>query len=102
MEHLKTIKIHPVHMRPGDTLSMTYSYEDPSEHWNTKHLNLDSVTEPVVIDTVIVYKVVGEFGLKAGRAMILGEDDGTHRDAPFVPGRSVDKANGRVIGVATK
>lgn len=102
MEHLKTIKIHPVHMQPGDTLSLTYSYEEPVEVWNTKHLNLDSVTEPTTVDTVIVYKINNEFGLKAGRALLLGEDDGTHRYAPFVSGLTIDKSNDRTIGVATK
>lgn len=95
MQHIKTHKIHPVHMRVGDTLGLTYTYEEPEGTWNKKYLTLDKVDENMVVDTIIVYKVENEYGLKGvGRALILGEDDGTHKDV--APTKTYDVANMQV------
>lgn len=87
MKHIKTHKINPIYLRPGDTIGLNYSYEEPSGTWNNRYLNVDSVDEPTMINTVIVYKTdSGELGLKAGRVLVMGEDDGTYRDIPLNPG----------------
>ncbi len=96
MEHIKTHKIHPVHLTPKDTISLHYSYEEDGK-LQEKYLKLDKVEQDVMIDTVIVYRVDNEFGLKAGRAIIMGTDDGTYKDLPLsqdtIPvNRSVDHA----------
>ena len=83
MEHIKTHKIAPIYMHPGDTLGLTYTYEEPAGTFHKKYLHLDRVQEGMMIDTVVVYKTNNEFGLKGlGRALILGEDDGTYKDVP--------------------
>lgn len=87
MKHIKTHKINPVYLRPGDTINLHYAYEEPEGVYNERWLNLDSVDEPMTIDTVTVYKTeAGEYGLKSGRALILGEDDGTYKDLPITSG----------------
>ena len=87
MKHIKTHKINTVHLRPGDSIALDYSYEEPAGTWNRRYLTLDSVEEPLIVDTVIVYKTeAGEHGLKAGRVLVMGEDDGTHKDIPINPG----------------
>ena len=76
MEHIKTHKIRPIKLNPGDTLTLSYRYEEPESGVQHKELHLDTVTEPMLIDTVLVYRTEkGEFGLKAGRAIIMGERD---------------------------
>ena len=96
MEHIKTHKIHPVRLSPKDTISLHYTYEEDGKK-QEKYLKLDKVEEDMLIDTVLVYRVGNEFGLKAGRAIIMGQDDGTYKDLPLskdtVPvNRSVDNA----------
>ena len=51
MIHLKTHKILPVHMHPGDTLGLTYTFEEPKGTWNKKYLTLDKIEEPLLVDT---------------------------------------------------
>jgi hypothetical protein len=90
MKHLKTHKIHPVYLRPGDTIGLDYSYEEPEGVVNHRYLTVDSVDKPMMIDTVIVYKTgAGAFGLKSGRVLVMGEDDGTYKDVPLNPGMKV-------------
>jgi hypothetical protein len=82
MEHIGTHKIHPVYLRPGDRITLQYGYEEPEGTFNTRILNVDDVSEPMMVDTVLVYRLEGEFGLKAGRALLMGEDDGTYKNIP--------------------
>ena len=84
MQHIKTHKIHPVYLRPGDTITLDYGWEEPEGTWNSRRLKVDDVTEGMRIDTVLVYRTEnGELGLKGiGRALIMGEDDGTYKDIP--------------------
>ena len=90
MKHLKTHKIHPVYLRPGDTIGLDYSYEEPEGVVNHRYLTVDSVDKPMMIDTVIVYKTgAGAFGLKSGRVLVMGEDDGTHKEIPVNEGMKV-------------
>lgn len=87
MQFLKVHKIAPVYLRPGDTINLHYAYEEPEGVYNERWLNLESVDEPTMIDTVLVYKTEsGEYGLKSGRALLLGEDDGTYKDVPITSG----------------
>lgn len=89
MNPIKVHKIHPVYMRPGDSIHLHYSYQEEADGpFISKNLKIDEVTEPTMIDTVIVYRTeTGDYGLKSGRVLILGEDDGTHKDAPFYDGK---------------
>lgn len=83
MKHIQTHKIQPVRMQPGDTLGLTYTFEEPAGQWNKKYLTIDKVEEDLLIDTIIVYKTENEYGLKGiGRAIILGEDAGAYREIP--------------------
>lgn len=95
MEHLKTHKIQPVYMRPGDTLGLTYTFEEPEGTWNKKYLTLDKVEDEIMIDTIVVYKTENEYGLKGiGRALILGADDGSYKDVE--PTKTYDLAKVQV------
>lgn len=95
MKHIQTHKIQPVRMQPGDTLGLTYTYEEPKGQWNKKYLTIDKVEEELLIDTIIVYKTENEYGLKGiGRAIILGEDDGAYREIPST--QTYDMANVQV------
>lgn len=95
MDLIKTHKIHPVRVRPGDSIFLTYHFEDPPECYQQRLLKVDDFDQEMTIDTVIAYRTVeGEFGLKAGRALILGEDDGTYKDLPINPGKIPRIANG--------
>lgn len=96
MQHIKTHKIHPVYLRPGDTFGLHYAYEEPEGTWHNRYLNVDTVDEPMMVDTIIVYKTdANEFGLKSGRVMIMGEDDSTHIGVPVNEGMKV-LSGGRV------
>lgn len=96
MQHIKTHKINPVYLRPGDTFGLHYAYEEPVGTWHNRYLNVDSVDEPMMVDTIIVYKTDGnELGLKVGRVLVFGEDDGTHREIPVSQGIKV-LSGGRV------
>lgn len=87
MKHIKTHKINPVYLRKGDSFGLHYAYEEPLGTWHNKYINVDTVTEGMMIDTIIVYETEeGELGLKAGRALVFGEDDGTYKDVPVNPG----------------
>lgn len=88
MEHIKTHKIHPVRVRPGDSIFLNYSYEDPKDVWQSRLLKVDDFQEEMTIDTIIAYRTdSGEYGLKSGRALVMGEDDGTYKDIPITEGR---------------
>lgn len=100
MQHVKTHKILPVVVRPGDSINLKYAYEEPKDVWKEKILKVDDFTEEQIIDTVIVYRVNNEYGLKAGRALILGEDDGTYKDVKPETGRAV--IGNRTTSLATK
>jgi hypothetical protein len=88
MNLIKTHKINPVYIRPGDSMHLHYSYQEEADGpYISKHLKMDVFDEPMTIDTVHVYRTEsGEFGLKAGRALIMGEDDGTYKDLPISKG----------------
>lgn len=87
MEHIKTHKIHPVRVLPGDSINLHYSYQEEADGpFISKCLQMDVFAEPMTIDTLIVYRVNNEFGLKGGRALIMGEDDGTYKDLPITDG----------------
>ena len=76
MQLIKTHKINPpVYMRPGDSIRLHYSYQEENDGpYISKHLKLDDIDEGMRMDTVIVYRTEsGEYGLKAGRALIMGE-----------------------------
>lgn len=96
MEHVKTHKIQPVHMQPEDTLSLRYVYEEDGQE-REKILTLEKLEESMIVDTVIVYKTENEYGLKAGRAIIIGEDDGTHKDVPLSESKFIDCGVDRAI-----
>lgn len=73
MEFIKTHKIHPVRVVPGDTIKLHYAYEDDTG-LHGKTVNIDKFDEEMTIDTIHVYRTEeGEYGLKAGRALIMGE-----------------------------
>jgi len=87
MEHIKTHKINPVYVKPGDSMHLHYSYQEEADGpYISKNLKMDVFEEPMMIDTVIVYRVNKEYGLKAGRALVMGEDDGTYKDLPISKG----------------
>ena len=87
MKHLKTHKINPVYLRPGDTFGLHYAYEEPAGTYHDRYLSVESVDEAMMIDTIIVFKTEdGELGLKTGRVLVFGEDDGTHKDIPVTEG----------------
>lgn len=76
MKYIKDVKINPIHARPGDTLSLDYKYcpEIDSNLQITEHYHIEKFEEPMIIDTLKVYEIEpGEFQLKAGRALIMGE-----------------------------
>lgn len=87
----------PLHVRPGDTLNLTYDYKDSRGASRKITKKLDTFDKPETIDTVLVYRTEsGEFGLKGGRALIIGEDDGTHESvAPDSP--AFDRAIGGTL-----
>lgn len=69
----------PIFTHPGDTLDFTYTYEDDVGVKRKITKKLDTFDKPETIDTVLVYRTEsGEFGLKGGRALIIGEDDNTY------------------------
>jgi hypothetical protein len=87
MQLVKTHKIAPIHCRPGDSINLHYSFEEPAGEWHARRLLLDTFEEPTVIDTVLVFRTTdGEYGLKGGRALIIGEDDGTYASLPTTQG----------------
>lgn len=90
MEHIKTHKIAPIHLRPGDTFGLTYTYEEPVGTFHKKHLTLEKIDEPIIIDTVVIFRTNNEYGLKGiGRAIVFGEDDGTYKDIPKSEGKNL-------------
>jgi hypothetical protein len=99
MKHIKTYKINPVYLRPGDSINLDYTYEEPKGVVNRRCLTIDTIEEPMMVDTVIVYKSGnGAFGLKVGRVLVMGEDDGTYKDVPISTGRKI-LSNGRYQNV---
>jgi len=72
LNHLETKSIGPIYLQPGDVLNLTYDYIE-NHIWCRKSIQLDKLTDPEMIDTVILYKIDNEFGLKSGRAVMLGE-----------------------------
>lgn len=88
MQHIKTHKIHPLRVRPGDSINLHYSYEEPENVINQRWIKVDDFTEEMTIDTIIAYRIeTGEYGLKGGRALMFGEDDGTYAHLPVNDGR---------------
>ena len=85
MKLLKTHKIYPVILNPGDCIYLDYTYQDESDGTSiTKTFNIDNVEVQTTVDMVIVYKTEnGEYGLKGGRAIVIGEDDGTYKNVPI-------------------
>ena len=68
-------------------MHLHYSYQEEADGpYISKNLKMDVFEEPMMIDTVIVYRVNKEYGLNAGRAPIMGEDDGTYKDLPISEG----------------
>lgn len=80
MRLINKIKLSlPLHVRPGDTLNLTYDYKDSRGASRKITKKLDTFDKPETVDTVLVYRTEsGEFGLKGGRALIIGEDDNTY------------------------
>ena len=74
MEHIETHSISPIYCQPGDTINLVYDYTEDG-FWSKKTIQLDKLTEPQMIDTIIVYKVNNEYGLKSGRVIIMGETE---------------------------
>lgn len=73
MELIKTHKINLLRVVPGDTIKLHYAYEDETG-LHGKTLTVDRFDEEMLIDTVLVYRTEeGEYGLKGGRALIMGE-----------------------------
>lgn len=66
-------------------MHLHYSYQETEDGpFIDKTLKMDVFDEPMMIDTVVVYRTEeGEYGLKAGRALVMGEDDGTYKDIPI-------------------
>lgn len=62
-------QFEPVHVLPGDTLELTYRDDDGKEYLVAR----EEITERQVIDTAIVVKVDGAFGLKTGFGGFFGE-----------------------------
>lgn len=77
MQLINKIKLSiPLYVRPGDTLNIVYDYKCSSGAKRQITKKLDTFDEPETIDTVLVYRTEsGEFGLKGGRALIIGEED---------------------------
>lgn len=99
MRLINKIKLSlPLHVRPGDTLNLTYDYKDSRGASRKITKKLDTFDKPETIDTVLVYRTEsGEFGLKGGRALILGEDEGTYESvAPDCP--ALDKVDRAIEG----
>jgi hypothetical protein len=83
MQFIKAHKIHPVYLQPGDSISLDYAWEDGGEY-KRSILKVDDVSEPVRIDTILVYRLENQLGLRGiGRAMVMGEDDGTYSHLPL-------------------
>lgn len=97
MKHIKTHKIRPVFVKPGDTINLHYSFEEPEGTYNQRYLTMDTFEEPMKIDTLMVYRTEeNTYGLKGeGRVLIMGEDDGTYVDLPISEGRKY-LSNGRL------
>ena len=90
MQHIKTHKINKIYLQPGDTINLEYSFEEPKDTWNKRWLTLDTVEESTIVDTLIVYRTeVGEYGLKSGRALVMGEDDGAYKHLPITNGHKL-------------
>lgn len=100
MEFIKAIKIPLVYLQPGDTIHLNYVYEESKDVWTTKTIEVDSTDKAELIDTVLVYKIDGEYGMKSGRAIMLGEDDGTYKDLPLTIGSNM--FGGRTTTLAVK
>ena len=77
MHLIQTHKIYPVRIRPGDSMHLHYSYQEEVDGpFISKNLKLDEFDEPMIIDTIHVYRTeTGEYGLKGGRALIMGESE---------------------------
>lgn len=88
MQHIKTHKINPVYTLPGDTIKLHYAYQETTDGpYKSQILTMDTVESPMIIDTVVVYRIENEYGLKAGRALMMGTDDGTYKDIPLSVGK---------------
>lgn len=79
MNILKTHKIAPLHVRPGDQITVNYVEEVKS---NTdvagylKHrLVAHDFDKPQVVDTIVVVKVENTLGLRTGTGIFLGEGE---------------------------
>lgn len=77
MKYIKDVVIKPpIHIQPGDTLSLNYEFspELGSNLIMTTKYHIEKFEEPMTIDTLKVYEIEpGEYQLKAGRALIMGE-----------------------------
>jgi hypothetical protein len=61
-------------------MHLHYSYQETEDGpFIDKNLKMDVFDEPMMIDTVHVYRTEkGEYGLKAGRALIMGKANETN------------------------
>jgi hypothetical protein len=83
----KEYKITPIYLTPGDTISVHYSYQDDSGVQREEHLTVDTVDTGQMVDTILAFKLApGEYGLRAGRALVLGEDSGGRLNMPTTSG----------------
>lgn len=69
MEILKKQTVATVYLRPGDTLTVNYTDKEGVAHQLAQH----TADEPLKVDTALIVKVQGEYGLRNGLGAILGE-----------------------------
>ena len=83
----KEYKITALYLTPGDTISVHYSYQDDAGVQREQHLTVDSIDTGQIVDTILAFKLSpGEYGLRSGRALVLGEDSGGRLAMPTTPG----------------
>lgn len=87
MTPIKEYKITALYLTPGDTISVHYSYQDDSGIKREEYLTIDTIDTGQIVDTILAFKLApGEYGLRAGRALVLGEDLGSRLNMPTTAG----------------
>ncbi len=69
IEILKSNKIQPIYMAPGDTITLSYTDADGA----TTTVLEESIEEEISVDTASVFKFTNEFGLSAGIGGVFGK-----------------------------
>ena len=84
---IKEYKITALYLTPGDTISVHYSYQDEQGIKREEYLTVDTIDTGQMVDTILAFKLTpGEYGLRSGRALVLGEDSGGRIAMPTTPG----------------